>query len=76
MFVVRIIEQHHASGCAWRLSDINGDNVNGLLLASLVARVSQSRIYTPYMTVCLMISLPEIPYIHRIYMVLANPTTE
>ena len=30
-------------------------------------------VYTPYMTVYLMISLPKIPYIHRIYMVLANP---
>jgi hypothetical protein len=37
-------------------------------------RVGQNRIYTPYMTVYLMISLPEIPYIHRINMVLANPT--
>ena len=27
-----------------------------------------------YMTVYLVISLPKIPYIHRIYMVLANPT--
>jgi len=36
-------------------------------------RVGQNRIYTPYMTVYLMISLPKIPYIHRIYMVLANP---
>jgi hypothetical protein len=31
-------------------------------------------IYTPYMTVYLVISLPKIPYTHRIYMVLANPT--
>jgi hypothetical protein len=30
-------------------------------------------VYTPYMTVYLMISLPKGPYIHRIYMVLANP---
>jgi hypothetical protein len=37
-------------------------------------RVGQNRIYTPYMTVYLMISLPKIPYIHRICMVLANPT--
>ena len=37
-------------------------------------RVGQNRIYTPYMTVYLVISLPEIPYTHRIYMVLANPT--
>jgi hypothetical protein len=37
-------------------------------------RVGQNRIYTPYMTVYLVISLPKISYIHRIYMVLANPT--
>jgi hypothetical protein len=36
-------------------------------------RVGQNRIYTPYMTVYLVILLPKIPYIHRIYMVLANP---
>jgi hypothetical protein len=29
-------------------------------------RVGQNRIYTPYMTVYLVISLPKIPYIHRI----------
>jgi hypothetical protein len=40
----------------------------------LITRVGQNRIYTPYMTVYLVISLPKIPYIHRIYMVLANPT--
>jgi len=40
----------------------------------LVPRVGQNRIYTPYMTVYLVISLPNIPYIHRIYMVLANST--
>jgi len=40
-----------------------------------VCRVGQNRIYTPYMTVYLMISLPKIPHIHRIYMVLANPTS-
>jgi len=39
-----------------------------------ISRVGQNRIYTPYMTVYLVISLPKIPYIHRIYMVLANPT--
>ena len=37
-------------------------------------RVGQNRIYAPYMTVYLVISLPKIPYIHRIYMVLANPS--
>ena len=37
-------------------------------------RVGQNRIYAPYMTVYTVISLPKIPYIHRIYMILANPT--
>ena len=39
----------------------------------LMLRVGQNRIYTPYMTVYLGISLPKMPYTHRIYMVLANP---
>ena len=39
-----------------------------------IYRVGQNCLYTPYMTVYLMISLSKIPYIHRIYMVLANPT--
>ena len=39
-----------------------------------MCRVGQNRILTPYVTVHLVISLPKIPYIHRIYMVLANPT--
>jgi len=34
----------------------------------------QNHIYASYMTVYLVISLPKMPYIHRIYMVLANPT--
>ena len=42
-------------------------------LRCIMSRVGQDRIYTPYMTVYLVISLPKIPYIHRIYMVLANP---
>jgi hypothetical protein len=40
----------------------------------MIFRVGQNRIYTPYMAVCMVISLPKIPYVHRIYMVLANPT--
>jgi len=39
-----------------------------------MSRVGQNRIYTPYMTVHLMRSLQKIPYIHHMYMVLANPT--
>jgi hypothetical protein len=41
-----------------------------------MSRVGQNRIYAPYMTVYLVISLPKVPYIHRVYMVLANPTDE
>jgi len=37
-----------------------------------VTRVGQNRLYTYIYTVYLMISLPKIPYVHRIYMVLAN----
>jgi len=33
--------------------------------ASHVCRVGQNRIYTPYMTVYIVICLPKIPYIHR-----------
>jgi len=36
-------------------------------------RIGQNRIYTPYMTIYLVISLSKIPYVHRINMVLANP---
>jgi len=39
----------------------------------LIYWVGQNHIYTLYMTVYLVVSLPRIPYIHRIYMVLANP---
>ena len=38
-----------------------------------IYRVGQNLTYTPYMTVYLVISLPKMPYTHRIYMVLANP---
>jgi hypothetical protein len=40
---------------------------------AILSRVGQNHIYTPYMTEYLVISLPKIPYIYRIYMVLANP---
>ena len=49
----------------------------GALLAlffhTFVRRVGQNRIYTYIYAVYLVISLPKIPYINRIYMVLANP---
>jgi len=37
-----------------------------LLHSQHVCRVGQNRIYTPYMTVCMVISLFKIPYIYRI----------
>ena len=45
----------------------------GQLSSSMISRVGQNRIYTPYMTVYLVIYLPGISYMHRIYIVLANP---
>jgi hypothetical protein len=30
-------------------------------------RVGQNRIYAPYMTVCMVISMLKVPYVHRIY---------
>ena len=35
--------------------------------ASLLYRVGRNRIYTPYITVCMVISLLKLPYVHRIY---------
>jgi len=39
-----------------------------------MGRVGQNRVYTPYMTVYLVISLPKVLCIRRMYMVLASPT--
>jgi hypothetical protein len=38
------------------------------------SRVGQNRTYAPYLTVHLVIPLRKILYVHRIYMILANPT--
>jgi hypothetical protein len=43
-------------------------------LVMAICRVGQNRIYTYIYTVYLVISKPKIPYVHRIYMVLANPS--
>ena len=43
-----------------------------MLRKRFTCRVGQKRIFTPYMTVYLVISLPIIPYTHLICMVLAN----
>ena len=37
-----------------------------------ICEVGQNCIYSLYMTVYLVVSLPQIPYLHRIYMVLAD----
>jgi len=52
-------------------------NPNDVYMASLaeiflsrytvIYRVGQNRIFIPYMTVCMVISLLKIPYVHRIY---------
>jgi len=39
----------------------------------IIGRVGQNRIYTYIVTLHLVMSKPKIPYVHRIYMVLANP---
>jgi len=33
-----------------------------------MSRAGQNRMYTPYMTVCMVISLPKILYMHRVYL--------
>ena len=42
-------------------------NVVQGMTVNVIVRVGQNRIYTPYMTVCMVISLLKIPYVHRIY---------
>ena len=37
------------------------------MVGSSPSRVGQNRVYTPFMTVYLVIPLPKIPYIHRMY---------
>jgi len=44
--------------------------------AYCMSGVGQNRIYALYITVYLVISLPKIPCIHRMYMVMANPKYE
>jgi hypothetical protein len=39
-----------------------------------IHRVGQNRIPALYMTICLVVFLLEIPYVHHIYLHMANPT--
>jgi predicted naringenin-chalcone synthase len=41
-----------------------------IILICCVTSFGQNRIYTPYMAVCMVISLPKIPYIHRMYLLM------
>ena len=64
--------------CVVCVCDAHGQHVtHGSAYMSVIermCRVGQNLIYTPYMTVYLAFFLPKRQYIHRIYMVLANPT--
>ena len=54
---------------SWPTLLMFGLEAAGLIV--FICRVGQNCICTPYMTAHLAISLPKVPYIHRIYMVLA-----
>jgi hypothetical protein len=56
----------------WSLAWITALIITHNTTLCVMCRVGQNRIYTSYMTVYFVISLPKIPYIQRIYMVLAN----
>ena len=64
---------HNSSICkssgSWRLPTVAA----ALHVVSNLSLVGQNRIFTPCMTVYMVISLPKIPYIHCTCMVLANP---
>jgi len=60
--------------CVFCVYAFRVDYNNRSSMAMLKCRVGQNRIYTYIYTVYLVISKPKIPYVHRIYMVLANPT--
>jgi hypothetical protein len=42
--------------------------------AGVMCRVGQSRMHTPYITVYKVISLPKIPCVHCMYIVLVDPS--
>jgi hypothetical protein len=54
--------------------DRQGTPRTKMAMILIMFRVGQNRLHAPYMTVYSVISLPEIPCIHRIYKVLANST--
>ena len=66
----------HAHTCTLDANVVHGSkgvllNLHAILLLTktwLIRRVGQNGISTPYMTVCMVISLLKIPYVHRIYL--------
>jgi len=73
-YVVGILNK--GSCLKWCVLDrfsLEWSRVRGLCGECFIYRVGQNRIYTYTYTVYLVISKPKIPYVHRIYMVLANP---
>jgi len=52
---------HSAMHCTWSEWHLQHNTLSNALLMS---RVGQNRIYTPYMAVYLVISVPKIPYIY------------
>ena len=72
----QVCEPGKCFGSVWYVvAHIGGSThqANALGWQWYISRVGQNRIYTPYMTVYLVISLPIIPYVNRKYIVLANP---
>ena len=57
----------------WNWSRFNRQVYERLQVIAELGRVGQDRIYTPYMTISTVISLPRIPNIHRKLMILINP---
>jgi hypothetical protein len=52
--------------------DRQGTPRTKMAMILIMFRVGQNRLHAPYMTVYSVISLPEIPCIHHLYMVLAT----
>jgi len=64
----------HLRVCLFGKCKYCGAHGMSITLTTHRGRVGQNRIYTYIYTVYLVISMPKILYVHRIYMVLANPT--
>ena len=64
-----------SDGRQMKQTQIRGEGQKWIRAAEQIAKVGQNRTYALYITVYLAISLPKIPYVHRVYMVLANPTS-